>query len=154
MPPTQGVTGYGTLLEVGNGVEGNSTAYSAVGECRTITGPGLSMEMVDFTHQQSDSSYRERKPTFKNAGDFTIDLTFLPEDSAQGYQTGLLGDFETQVLRDFRITYPNAEQTIAKFSAYIGGFQVTAPIDDRLSAQLTLSTSGPVEWSNAASFTT
>lgn len=148
MALSEGVTGFGTLLKIGNGTGGTSTSYTTIAECRTITGPNLSTETVDFTHQQSPGNYRERKPTFLDAGTVTVDLTFLPEDTTQGYSAGLIASFEDRALQDFAIVWPNDDESFVLFSAFITGFQISAPIDERLSAALTLTITGPATWGN------
>lgn len=149
MAPSVGVTGFGTLLAIGDGVGGASVSYAPIAECRDITGPNLTTELVDFTHQQSPGNYRERKPTFLSAGQISVDLTFLPENATQGYAAGLIKDFNDRALRDFQLTFPNPDGTYAQFSAFVGSLQINAPIADRLSARLMLEISGEVVWANA-----
>ena len=46
---TEGVIGLGTLLKIGDGEV--SESFTAIAEVKDITGPGLSREFAEFTHQ-------------------------------------------------------------------------------------------------------
>ena len=101
---TEGVIGLRTLLKVGDGA--TPEVFTAIAEVKDITGPGLSREFAEFTHQQSSGGYREYKPTFKNSGDVTFKCNFLPYDETQAFSTsGLLRDYEDGTLRNFEKIY-------------------------------------------------
>ena len=48
---TEGVIGLGTLLKIGDGAI--PEVFTAIAEVKDITGPGLTREFAEFTHQQS-----------------------------------------------------------------------------------------------------
>ena len=56
---TEGVVGLGTLLKIGDGA--SPETFTAIAEVKDITGPNMSMEFAEFTHQQSTDGYREYK---------------------------------------------------------------------------------------------
>ena len=140
MAATTGTSGFGTLLKAGNGGSPTET-FTTIAEIKSISGPQLSIEMIDATHMESPSSYREMKPSFKDGGEVTFDVNFLP---ANATHTALTTDFEAKTLRNFKITWPNTGATVWSFSAYVTGFQPSAAIDDMLSASVTLKISGAV----------
>lgn len=145
MPETQGVVGLGTLLKIGDGQ--SPEVFTAIAEVKDITGPGLTQEFAEFTHQQSPNRFREYKPTFKNSGDVTFKVNMLPDDLTQGFTTsGLLKDYEDQTLRNFQILYPDAGATLAAFHAYVANMQPAAPMAAPLEFNLTLRITGPVAW--------
>ena len=47
---TEGVIGLGTLLETGDGASPES--YAPIAEVKDITGPGITREFAEHTHQQ------------------------------------------------------------------------------------------------------
>jgi len=57
----EGVIGLGTLLKIGGGA--SPEVPTAIARVKDITGPGLTREFAEFTHQQSSGGYREYKPT-------------------------------------------------------------------------------------------
>ncbi len=143
---SEGVIGLGTVLKIGDGAV--PEVFTAIAEVKDITGPGLTREFAEFTHQQSQSGYREYKPTFKNSGDVTFKCNFLPDDSTQGFATtGLLKDYETGTLRNFELVFPDTGTTKASFAAYVANIQPGAPISGPLELNVTLRVTGPVVWS-------
>jgi hypothetical protein len=112
---------------------------------KDITGPGLTCEFAEFTHQQSSGGYREYKPTFKNSGDVTFKCNFLPDDETQGFSTtGLLKDYEDGTLRNLELLFPDSGATKAAFAAYVANIQPTAPVGSALELNVTLRITGPV----------
>ena len=143
---SEGVIGLGTLPKIGDG--DTPEVFTAIAEVKDITGPGLTREFAEFTHQQSAGGYREYKPTFKNSGDITFKRNFLPDDSTQGFgTTGLLKDYEDGTLRNFQLLFPDAGATLASFAAYVANIQPTAPVGSALELNVTLRITGPVAWS-------
>ena len=146
MTESKGVIGRGTLLKIGDGA--TPEVFNAIAEIKDISGPGLTTEFAEFTHQQSDGGYREYKPTFKSSGEVTFKCNFLPDDTTQGFNTaGLLKDYEDQVLRNFQLEFPDPGATKAKFAAFIANVQPTAPVGSALELNVTLRVTGPVVWS-------
>lgn len=143
---SEGVIGLGTLLKIGDG--GSPESFTPIAEVKDITGPGLTREFAEFTHQQSSGGYREYKPTFKNSGDVTFRCNFLPDDATQGFATtGLLKDYEDGTLRNFELVFPDPGATKASFSAYVANIQPSAPVAGALELNVTLRVTGPVVWS-------
>jgi hypothetical protein len=143
---SEGVIGLGTLLKIGDG--GSPEVFTSIAEIKDITGPGLTREFAEFTHQQSAGGYREYKPTFKNSGDVTFKCNFLPDDETQGFSTtGLLKDYEDGELRNFELLFPDPGATKASFGAYVANIQPTAPVGSALELNVTLRITGPVTWS-------
>jgi len=146
MAATQGSTGFGTLIKIGNAA--SPEVFTAIAECKDINGPNMSQEFAEFTHQQSPSGFREYKPTFKNSGDVTFKCNFLPDNTTQGFSTaGLLKDFADQTLRNFQLLFPDTGSTLASFNAYVANIGPTAPMANALELNVTLRITGAVTWS-------
>ena len=146
MTATSGFVGLGTLLKIGNG--SSPETFTAIAECKDITIGGETVEFAEFTHQQSDSGFREYKPTFKNSGDITFTCNFLPDNATQGFSsTGLLYDYENKTLRSFQLLYPDDGATLASFSAYVSSIGASAPMAGAAELNVTLRVSGAITWS-------
>ena len=142
---SEGVIGLGTLLKIGDGA--TPEVFKTIAEVKDISGPGLTREFAEFTHQQSTGGYREYKPTFKNSGDVTFKCNFLPDDETQGFATtGTLKDYEDGTLRNFQLLFPDSGATKASFAAYVANIQPGAPIAGPLELNVTLRVTGPVTW--------
>lgn len=137
MAATQGVVGFGSIVYRGVG-----GVYTAISECKDITGPQITAEFVDFTHHQSPSGFRERKPTFKSAGDVTFRVNYLHSDTVHA---GLVDDASANppTLRTFRLVF--SDNSAFDFSAYVN-LQWTSPLNGPLEMAVTLSIEGAVEW--------
>ena len=137
MSQTQGTSGFGTLLKIGDGEV--SEAFTAIAEVKSISGPNLSLETIDATHMTSPSGHREVLPSFKNAGEVSFDVNFLP---GVGTQQSLFTDWQNRTLRNFQLQFPDESSTLWQFSAYVTSLSISAPLDDVLGASVTLTISG------------
>lgn len=143
MSTTQGTSGFGTLLKIGDG--GGTEVFTAIAEVKSISGPSLSLETIDATHMSSPSGHREILPSFKNAGEVSFDVNFLP---GVGTQASLFTDWTNRTLRNFQLAFPDGNSTVWSFAAYVTNLSVNAPMDDVLGASVTLSISGPPDFTN------
>jgi predicted secreted protein len=148
--PTQAVSGFGTQLQRGNGgIPTPPETFSTIAEVKSITALNLTIETLDATSHSSTGGYREMLPSFKDAGQLTAELNFVPADPHQAPDTGLIKDFDDRVKRNFRLIFPDPDGTQVDFAAYVVGYQVNAPIDGILSANLTLRITGAPTWGTA-----
>lgn len=145
MAATEAVSAFGTLLKRGNGA--SPETFTAVAEITNLEGPNFSMDTVDVTHHTSPNGYREFLPSFKDAGEIAADMNFVPSSSEQDPSTGILSDFENRTLRNWQVVFPDDSTTTAAFSAYVTGASLSAPVDGKLAAKVTLRISGAVTWS-------
>lgn len=136
MTASQGVVGLNTQLKIGNGA--SPEVYTLLPECKNITGPEMTQEFADFTHQQSTSGYRERKPTFKSSGQVTFNMQLV---NGNTYQNTLLtaANANPATLTAFQLLYPDT--TLITFEAYCS-VRFNAPMDGPLSVDVTLSLEG------------
>ncbi|TXH19321.1 MAG: outer capsid protein Hoc [Hyphomicrobiaceae bacterium] len=140
MSATEGTSGFGTLLKRGNGA--TVEVFTTVAEVKSISGPGLSMETIDATHMESPNAFRELLPSFKNAGEVTLEMNFLP---ANANQQGLITDFQNRTKRNWKLVFPDTATTTWSFSGYITGFSPSAAVDSILTASATIAVTGDVD---------
>lgn len=139
MAATTGTTGFGTLFKIGNGA--TSEVFTSIAEVKSIAGPNMSLQLVEATHMESPSGFQEWLPSFKDAGDVSLVLNFLP--ASTGHK-GLTTDFAARTKRNFKIVFPNTAGTTWSFSGYISAFAPNASIGDMLSAAVTIRITGAV----------
>lgn len=145
MAVTQGTSGFGTLLKRGDG--GAPEAFTTVAEIYQLGGPSPSREQIDMTHHESPSQYREFIASFKDGGEISFSCNFLPDNATQDATSGVLSIFEDGTKSNWQIVFPNTGSTTAAFSAYVQTYNVNAPIDDKLSLDVTLKVDGVITWS-------
>jgi len=91
--------------------------FTLIPEPKDISGPEITPEFADFTHQQSDSGFRERKPTFKSSGNVTFNCNFIHDNATQQAMiTAALANPPT--LKNFQMIFPDGYQI--DFSGYLG----------------------------------
>lgn len=139
------VSGFGTLLKRENTAGGG--VYTAIAEIKSISGPNLSVETIDVTHMQSPSGYREFIASFKDGGEMTFTMNFLPDDATQNWTAGLLKTFNDRSMWNYQCLFPDPGATLVTFAALITAFAPNAQIDSVLEVNVTLKISGAPVWS-------
>lgn len=139
MAATVGTSGFGTLLKRGDGT--SNETFTTVAEVVNISGPGESLELIDATHMESPSSYREYIPSLLDSGEVTFDMNFLPNDANQ---SGLRTDLTGRTKRNWQLVFTDSNTTTYSFAGYVTSIEPSAQIDDKLSASATIKVTGPV----------
>lgn len=132
-----GVAAFGTKLKVGG------TAGTAIVNITELNPPEQSAEELDMTAHDSGGAYREIVPSFLSAGKVTLTINWDPNATTHKNGAGGLRKlFADRTKSSFAIEYPVTPVAHDIFDAYVTGFQPSAPFDDKLTAQVTLSVSG------------
>lgn len=132
---TNALSGHGTLIAFQPTPGGDFTTIAELGD---ITAPGLSRNEFDATTQNEDiDSYvlgvLRREPV-------TISMNFIPTNTTMDHVTGLQKLIIDNTMTGFRFTYPDATAIIA--SGQVSAFKTNAPVDGKLSADVTVRFSG------------
>ena len=143
MAATQAKSGFGTLFQRGDGAT-PTEAFTTVAEVTSISGPRETLEFVDATHMESPNAYREKIPTLLNSGQVTIGQQWLAGDTSQN---NLRLDMRNRVKRNFRILPPGSGKKIT-FSGLVVDVGREFPLDNKMTADVTIEVSGPVEISD------
>lgn len=129
-----GIAAFGTKLRR-NGVE--------IADVTNIGLPGLTREIVDTTHHNSPDRWREFIKIVKDGGEVTLDLNYNPTVATHSVATGLLADFVDDTSNaTYDIVFPNAAGTVWSFPGIVTSFSGGAPIDDKLTASVTIKVAG------------
>lgn len=125
---------FGTLLKL-SGV--------TVAGVRDVSGPNLSLGTADVTNHSSPSAWAEKVGTIKDAGEVTFDIVFDPVHAThKNAAGGLLYLLDQRTVGSFTITFPDTGATVWTLPALVTGFTPTAPVEDSLTASVTLTVSG------------
>ncbi len=136
MAETTGKIGFGTLFKRGDGAT-PTEAFTAVAEVLDIDGPGMSRDAVDATHQESPNGFKEAIPGLRDAGEITFPLNFLESNASQN---AIRDDLMTGTARNYQVVFPGGQ--IWQFKGFITGFSPKAPIEDRMTADVTVKITG------------
>ncbi len=130
----------GTLLKIGNG--GTPETFATIAEITDISGPKMSLDTIDTTSHDSVDGWKEYIGGLLSAGDVTFDVNFSPTNATHGYTSGLIRDMVQRIKRSFQLVFPNPEHTTWSFTALVTGFDPKSPVEDALTASITLTITG------------
>lgn len=131
--------GYGTGLEVfSNG------AWVEIAEVFMVTPGEATTDRVDATHMKSPGRRREYISGLIDSGEASFEINWIAGSDTDV----LLRSLQTSGNNvDWRITFPNG--VTVTFEASITGFSKAIPLDDKMTATLTLAVSGDETWGAA-----
>lgn len=133
------ISAQGTIIErdpLGGG------SFAAVAELRDISGPALSRNPIETTnHNDSDESF---VVGIRRHGEVTFTVGYIPTDASHDDGTGLIQSWQNGDRDVFRVTYPDGTEWV--FSGFVTNFAVNAPVDDGLTADVSIRTTGQMQF--------
>lgn len=112
------------------------TVYASVGQVVDIKLPELSRDTTEVTHYESPGKFKEFLGTLFDAGEAGFTIQF----SSPTAMATLLTDFTDRGSVPYRIEWPDAEMW--DFVAIMTSVAATAPIADKLTAEITVKLTG------------
>ena len=145
----QGMSAQGTVCAVSidpnwpdSAPVGGSVSFTDIAELRDTTPPALTRNPIETTtHNESDDAYIVG---IRRHGDLTFNLNFLPNNATHDHLTGLQKKWYDGSRDIWRITYPGGKRWL--FSGFVTQISPSAPVDDRLSADVTVRPTGRHDW--------
>lgn len=132
-----------TAVGIGLGTEfwldNASGVLTKLGEVLSVTPPNPQIEEVDATHM--DSTAREFIAGLADYGEGTFEFNYIPNNATDQLIRAAIAD---RVTRSFKIVVPIAAggtQEIAG-DCIVKGWERTIPIDDRMTASMTVRFTG------------
>lgn len=121
---------------------GGSVDFIEIAELRDITAPNLTRNEIELTnHNASDDDYIVG---IRRHGTMTFNVNFVPTDPTHDHVDGLQQAWFDGTRDIYRLTFPDG--TAWLFSGFVTGFAPTAPVDDRLAADVTIRPTGKHDW--------
>lgn len=130
---TNAAIGYQMTFGIWNGV-----SYNNVAEVTKITPPQYQREAIEATHQGSPNGYKEYIAGLLDASTVTVEINYVPSASDP-----IIAAMQAGV-GQFRITFPN--NVTCTFSGVITEYSPETPIDDKMSATISIMPSGRPVW--------
>lgn len=122
----------------------NATALTKVAEVTSVAFPDETVAEVEVTHYESPGRSREFIPGLSDNGSITFTINWVPGSATDDMLVAAKADRSN---RTFRIVTPAAgddDGQMFTFPAFISGLSRAAPIDDRMTADVTLRVAGAV----------
>lgn len=136
--PPEELVGYGTLLQYKNPL---TDTWVVVSGTKDLEFPNDTTEAVETTDNQS-SGYRTYIPNpLAELEEVTYEMKFLWSQWAVMQQMK-----RTRVTAEWRLVLMNAEQTYMSFCAFISGLGGALPMEELVTASITLRPTGGPEW--------
>lgn len=126
--------GFNTKFKRGTG--SGPITYTQVGEVTDISLPNLTRDSKDATHYQSKGGWKEFIPGLPDGGEVKYTIQF---DSTADMAT-MLADFQIRTLMPYQVEWPDA--TLWEFQGFITSIQPVVPMDERMTAEVTIKISG------------
>ena len=132
--PSQAIFGINTELQLGD--NGSPENFTTIAEVRSERPEHERRPLID-----SQNGVREFKAGLTDPGDLTFDLNFQPAEPTHDDSTGTLSLLVSKAVRNHRIIFPGSIRTW-QFQGIYTGHPVNFPIDDVLTANVTLKVTG------------
>jgi hypothetical protein len=132
---SQAISAQGTLIARQTQGAG---PFVTIGELRDITPPPLMRNPIETT------SHNEIEETFvvgiRRKGELSFTIGWNPSIATHDHLTGLQDSWENGYRDVWRVTYPEGTEWL--FSGYVTNLAPAAPVDDGLTAEVTVRPTG------------
>jgi len=135
---TNAMSGHGTLLQ--RAPAATPGVFTTIGELGDITPPALTRNEFDATTQQEDiDSY---VLGVLRRGAFSVSVNFIPTNATHDHLTGLQQALIDNEMCGWKFIFPDVSNTTWVASGQVQQFVPHAPVDGKLSADVTIRFSG------------
>lgn len=117
-----------------------------IGEVFNITPPGGTADRVDATHMKSPGRRREYIAGLIDSGEASFEINFVPGSATDQFLRRLLASGE---IVEHQIEFPNG--VTVTYDASLTGYEKNVPLDDRMTATITVAPSGDEVWDDGES---
>lgn len=139
--------GYGSTYEIWD-ASLVTPAFVEVAEVINITPGEATADRIDATHMQSPNRRREYISGLIDNGEASFEINWVAGSATDLLLRRLFTSGETV---EHRITFAGpAPRVTVTFDASLTGFSKVIPIDDRMTATITVAVSGEETWGTAA----
>ena len=118
---------------------GVTVATNAIGGLTDVGLPGVEVSIIDITTHDSSGGYKEFTSGLKDAGNLELTGKYNYADVGQDYLKDNPGASAA-----FVVTF--SDGTKASFTAIIGGYQTTNPLDDAVEFSCSSKITGAIQW--------
>jgi hypothetical protein len=141
---TEAMIGYLTKYSIMG--TGETPEFFEIGDVISITPGEATADRVEATHMQSPGKRREYISGMIDSGEATFEINWHPGNATDVFLRDL---FTSGEVRTHRIEFPNGVSV--EFDGSLLGFSKTIPIDDRMTATITVAVSGEETWDDGES---
>lgn len=127
-----------------------ATTLTKLAEVTAVSLPNEQIAEVEVTHYESPGRTREYIPGLTDAGELTIGINWIAGSATDKMIVAAKADGK---VRTMRVVVPDstANGQMFTFPGFVRGYERDAPIDDRMTAQITIRVAGAVVQANGVS---
>lgn len=134
---SQAMTGLGIVISMK--ATAAAATYTDIGEPFEIEPPEQMDDEIEVSNFASPDGFKEFIGGMTDPGECTFGINYIPGGATE---TLIFGAKATKRSVPFKFTWPNG--AVWSFNLLIRGFKPTAPLNDRLTAQITGRVSGSI----------
>ena len=132
--------GFGCVLQVK--IVSTLTTIAAV---RDIAGPAVATNPIDASTRTARA--RAFLPGMRDSGEVTFDIAYDPDAATHAATgSGLVALQLGSTVSSWVLTFPDTTPATVTFSGFITGFMLKEPMDDLMTADVTVKISGVPVW--------
>lgn len=135
-----GLIGYGTRFYMGATVA--AVSLTKLANVTSVSLPNEQVAEVEVTHYESPGRTREFIPGLNDAGEITVEMNFLPGSATDTMLVAAKADGGIRTMR--MVTPEDDDQQMYTFPGFVKGYERGVPIDDRMTATVTIRVAGAV----------
>lgn len=124
--------------------------YANIAQVLDISGPGVQADQIQVSHR--DSTWRKYLPGLVDGGEVSFDIAFDPNDASHDptVTTSMYADCINQKAGNYKLTFPGAgtATTTCILNAFVTKFETSEPVEDALTASITLKINGALTWAH------
>jgi hypothetical protein len=137
------ISAQGTLIA--RAPQATPAVFTNIAELRNITPPALTRNPIETTnHNDLDDSFIVG---IRRKGEFSFAIGFLPNTATHDHLTGLTKAWADGTRDNYKITFPDGSTWA--FSGYVTSIAPSAPVDDALTADITIRPTGAMTFTVA-----
>lgn len=140
---TDAMIGYQSKYFIATASTG--TTFTQIGEVIEINPGEESADRVEATHMVSPNRQREFIAGLIDPGEASFTINWIPNNATDTFLRGLRDSGDS---RTHRIVFPNNIKV--EFSGQIMSISKSVPLDDRMTATITVARSGGETWATVA----
>lgn len=135
--------GYGTKYSIWD-ASLTTPAFVEIAEVTSVTPGAAQADRIDATHMQSPGRRREYIAGLIDSGEASFEINWIPGSATDELLRELMS---SGAVVEHKIEFPNG--VTVTFDASITGYEKSIPVDDRMTATITVAVSGDETWGEA-----
>jgi len=139
-----GLDAFGVALAMSD--MASSPTFTDAANVQDVTGPGMSTAEIDVTAHDSPDKFKEFIGGVSDGGPITFDLNWDPGEASHA---AMLAVYYAKTVVDWTLTL--ADGSIFDFSGFISGWDAKNPVEGKITASVTIRTSGKPAFTAASS---